>query len=234
MAQWRVKYLVEVFGFLCRKKPITLTFFFLNLFNELAFAYRVAKLKLFASISATDAKPRNVIQNCAFLLCISLLISSQIKFNFSQFSNFRFVIFQTLWMKIKLKFSKSTFHLFIKLQENLFQVLHFFNYSFVVFSWISLFKTSNVSIFLNVFIHNFSNYFNWIFSNHKVSFFSNESIFFSNFKTHSKTPILRFFGHFATMYNIVFTKKRAESKLSAQLFLPAKLLLWKLLLNLVS
>ena len=32
----------------------------LNLFNKLAFAYRVAKLKLFASISATDAKPRNV------------------------------------------------------------------------------------------------------------------------------------------------------------------------------
>jgi hypothetical protein len=43
--------IIESFGFLCRKKPITLTFF-LNLFNELAFAYCVAKLKLFASISA--------------------------------------------------------------------------------------------------------------------------------------------------------------------------------------
>jgi len=30
----------------------------------LAFAYRVAKLKLFASISATDAKPRNVVRQC--------------------------------------------------------------------------------------------------------------------------------------------------------------------------
>ena len=45
------------------QKPIILTFF-LNLFNYLAFAYRVVKLKLFASISATDAKPRNVIAQC--------------------------------------------------------------------------------------------------------------------------------------------------------------------------
>ena len=59
LAQWRVKVKIESFGFLFRKKPIILTFF-LNLFNKLAFAYRVAKLKLFASISATDAKPRNV------------------------------------------------------------------------------------------------------------------------------------------------------------------------------
>ena len=56
LAQWRVKVKIESFGFLFRKKPIILTFF-LNLFNKLAFAYRVAKLKLFASISATDAKP---------------------------------------------------------------------------------------------------------------------------------------------------------------------------------
>ena len=58
--------------------------------------------------------------------------------------------------------------------------------------------------------------------------------FFSNFKTYSKTPILTFFAHFATMYNIVFTKKRAESKLSTYIFPPAKLLLWKLIIKLVS
>ncbi|MGV0938384.1 hypothetical protein [Empedobacter falsenii] len=50
------------------QKPITLTFF-LNLFNELAFAYRVAKLKLLASISATDAKPRNVSHNYKYGRC---------------------------------------------------------------------------------------------------------------------------------------------------------------------
>ena len=58
--------------------------------------------------------------------------------------------------------------------------------------------------------------------------------FFSNFKTYSKTPILTFFAHFATMYNIVFTKKRAERKLSTYIFPPAKLLLWKLIIKLVS
>ena len=42
--------------------------FFLNLFNKLAFAYRVAKLKLFTSISATDAKTRNVSYNFSKLL----------------------------------------------------------------------------------------------------------------------------------------------------------------------
>src|SRR5690606_18742383 len=62
MAKCRVKAKIESFGFLFRKKSIILSFF-LNLFNKLAFAYRVAKLKLFASISATDAKPRNVVGN---------------------------------------------------------------------------------------------------------------------------------------------------------------------------
>lgn len=46
----------QSFGFLFQKKLIILTFF-LNLFNKLAFAYNVAQLKLFASISATDAPP---------------------------------------------------------------------------------------------------------------------------------------------------------------------------------
>ena len=55
--------------------------------------------------------------------------------------------------------------------------------------------------------------------------FSKMKSFFSHFKTYSKTPIILFFKHFATMYNIVFTKKRAESKLSTYLFPPAKLLL---------
>ena len=34
----------------------------------MAFAYRVAKLKLFASISATGAKPRNVMCNCSMTM----------------------------------------------------------------------------------------------------------------------------------------------------------------------
>ena len=53
---------INLMYILWRKKPIILSFF-LNLFNKLAFANCVAKLKLFASISATDAKPRNVTSN---------------------------------------------------------------------------------------------------------------------------------------------------------------------------
>ena len=50
----------------------------------MAFAYRVAKLKLFASISATDAKPRNVMCNAMrtviqIIFCFLILISCEKK-----------------------------------------------------------------------------------------------------------------------------------------------------------
>ena len=44
------------------------------------------------------------------------------------------VIFRTLFLKIKVKFSEFTFHLFIKLQENLFQVWKLFKLRFLSFS----------------------------------------------------------------------------------------------------
>ena len=106
------------------------------------------------------------------LLCILLLISSQIKFNFSQFSNFRFVIFQTLWMKIKVKFSEFTFHLFIKLQENLFQVFVIIRIPLSRFFLnLIILKRAMFPYFWTFIFIIFSNYFSWIFSNHKFSFF---------------------------------------------------------------
>jgi len=45
----------------------------------LAFAYRVAKLKLFASISATDAKPQNVSGHSKTTHCENETLTKKLK-----------------------------------------------------------------------------------------------------------------------------------------------------------
>src|SRR5690606_3968047 len=79
-------------------------------FNKLAFAYCVAKLKLFASISATDAKPQNVSRNVfqkmkflfkifIFLIILSCQNPEIKKVNFDNFS----IEVPYNWKKIKIK-----------------------------------------------------------------------------------------------------------------------------------